>query len=288
MAYCTACGHLISNDAPFCGSCGTSQGMQVKPLSHPNTTAKQPSGAPEHAAEALGVSPEKNMKRNVIGFLAIPAVLLLLAFAMYQYSPTPLVTPTPTAAPAPAPAKPAAPAVAPAQATPTEPPAQAEPLPAPTPTACYTDYVYLCGNELKAPPGMVQLSERFHALNWLHGDSTLGFSTLKADAFHAQWDRLGIHMEQSQGQVRARLTENGFGHWECTAGRRGYDWETTCDSQNDSYGVEVRFIITRFYQDPNTGESFSRHLDRLWAASFIDLKDSRYQVLYVATKRGEW
>lgn len=47
MAYCTACGHLIPTDAPFCGTCGAVQDVEVECPSQPNTTAKPPSGAPE-------------------------------------------------------------------------------------------------------------------------------------------------------------------------------------------------------------------------------------------------
>jgi hypothetical protein len=54
MAYCTACGHLISDNARFCRSCGAPQGVQMEQESQLNPTAKPPSGAPEHAAELLG------------------------------------------------------------------------------------------------------------------------------------------------------------------------------------------------------------------------------------------
>jgi hypothetical protein len=53
MAYCTACGHAVPNDARFCHSCGAKQDVQVDRQSQPNTTANSASGAPVDAAVSL-------------------------------------------------------------------------------------------------------------------------------------------------------------------------------------------------------------------------------------------
>lgn len=50
MAYCTACGHAIPNEARFCRFCGSPQEVEVGGQSQPNTAAKHPSGASEDAA----------------------------------------------------------------------------------------------------------------------------------------------------------------------------------------------------------------------------------------------
>lgn len=53
MAYCTGCGHLISDAARFCRACGAQQDAEVEQECQPNTAAQTPSGAPEHAAVTL-------------------------------------------------------------------------------------------------------------------------------------------------------------------------------------------------------------------------------------------
>ena len=54
MAYCTACGHLISDAARFCRSCGTLQDVQMEQAFQDNTATQQLSDALEDTAVVSG------------------------------------------------------------------------------------------------------------------------------------------------------------------------------------------------------------------------------------------
>src|ERR1019366_8791833 len=76
MAYCRACGHLNSDAARFCRSCGATQDRQTERPSETNTVSTPPSGAPNNR----GVS---NRNRWLIGGgVALVAVVICTVLAI--------------------------------------------------------------------------------------------------------------------------------------------------------------------------------------------------------------
>jgi TonB family protein len=78
------------------------------------------------------------------------------------------------------------------------------------------------------------------------------------------WKRLNLQIGESQRQVLSSLAQNGFSS-KCFEGQwMGSDFAVRCVAEDSKgHGFMCHFIMTRRYRDPNTGEEFTRRIDKL-------------------------